>query len=142
MSASSSRGSTSARRLHRRRDVDAASGETFARINPATGVEIAQVAACDAADVDRAVAGARAAFESGVWSHAAPKQRKKVLQRFAALIEEHADELALLETLDMGKPIRDARRVDIPLAASASRTTARRSTRSTTRSRRTDPTRS
>jgi gamma-glutamyl-gamma-aminobutyraldehyde dehydrogenase/4-guanidinobutyraldehyde dehydrogenase/NAD-dependent aldehyde dehydrogenase len=97
--------------------VDAASGETFARVNPATGTEIAQVAACEAEDVDRAVRGARAAFDSGVWSRSAPKERKRVLTRFAALIEEHADELALLETLDMGKPIRDARRVDVPLAA-------------------------
>jgi 4-guanidinobutyraldehyde dehydrogenase / NAD-dependent aldehyde dehydrogenase len=97
--------------------VDAASGETFPKINPATGIEVAQVAAGDAEDVDRAVRGARAAFESGVWSRSAPRQRKKVLTRFAALIEEHADELALLETIDMGKPIRDARRVDVPLAA-------------------------
>ena len=99
------------------RYVDAASGETFACVNPATGTELAQVAACDAEDVDRAVAGARAAFESGAWRDAAPRQRKKVLTRFAQLLEEHADELALLETLDMGKPIRDSRRVDVPLAA-------------------------
>ena len=99
------------------RYVDAASGETFPRLNPATGTEIAQVAAGDVEDVDRAVAGAKAAFESGVWRDAAPRQRKKVLTRLAELIEEHADELALLETLDMGKPIRDARRVDIPKAA-------------------------
>ncbi len=96
---------------------DAASGETFPRVNPATGAEIAQVAACDAQDVDRAVKGARAAFESGVWAHAAPRKRKAVLMRFAELIEQHADELALLETLDMGKPIRDSRNVDVPLAA-------------------------
>ncbi|MDH4346867.1 MAG: aldehyde dehydrogenase family protein, partial [Thermoleophilia bacterium] len=63
--------------------VDAASGETFARINPATGIEIARVAAGDAEDVDRAVRGARAAFESGVWAHAAPAKRKKVLVRLA-----------------------------------------------------------
>ena len=97
--------------------VAAVSGETFPRVNPATGIEIARVAAGDAPDIDRAVRGARAAFESGVWAHAAPRQRKKVLVRFAGLIEQHADELALLETLDMGKPIRDARRVDVPLAA-------------------------
>jgi acyl-CoA reductase-like NAD-dependent aldehyde dehydrogenase len=99
--------------------VDAASGATFDCVSPGTGRVIAQVAACEAEDVDRAVAGARRAFESGVWSRTAPKQRKKVLQRFAALIEEHADELALLETLDMGKPITDSRRVDVPLAAEA-----------------------
>ena len=97
--------------------ADAASGETFPRINPATGAEIARVAACDAEDVDRAVRGARAAFDSGDWAHAAPRQRKKVLTRLAELIEEHGDELALLETLDMGKPIRDSRKVDVPLAA-------------------------
>jgi acyl-CoA reductase-like NAD-dependent aldehyde dehydrogenase len=99
------------------RPAEAASGETFPRINPATGAEIARVAACDAEDVDRAVRGARAAFDSGVWAHSAPQQRKKVLTRLAELIEEHADELALLETLDMGKPIRDSRKVDVPLAA-------------------------
>ena len=97
--------------------VDAASGETFACVNPATGGELARIAACDVEDVDRAVTGARAAFESGVWRDAAPKQRKRVLTRFAQLIVEHGDELALLETLDMGKPIRDARDVDVPLAA-------------------------
>jgi gamma-glutamyl-gamma-aminobutyraldehyde dehydrogenase/4-guanidinobutyraldehyde dehydrogenase/NAD-dependent aldehyde dehydrogenase len=97
--------------------ADAASGETFARVNPATGVEIARVAACDVEDVDRAVAGARAVFEAGTWRDAAPKQRKRVLTRLATLIEEHADELALLETLDMGKPIRDSRKVDVPAAA-------------------------
>jgi gamma-glutamyl-gamma-aminobutyraldehyde dehydrogenase/4-guanidinobutyraldehyde dehydrogenase/NAD-dependent aldehyde dehydrogenase len=96
--------------------VDAAGGETFPRVNPATGRVIAHVAACDAADVERAVRGARAAFESGVWRDAAPKERKKVLIRFAELIEQHADELALLETLDVGKPIRDSRKVDLPLA--------------------------
>jgi acyl-CoA reductase-like NAD-dependent aldehyde dehydrogenase len=99
--------------------VDAASGATFDCVSPGTGRVIAQVAACDGDDVDRAVAGARRAFESGVWSRTAPKKRKKVLQRFAALIEEHADELALLETLDMGKPIGDSRKVDVPLAAEA-----------------------
>jgi acyl-CoA reductase-like NAD-dependent aldehyde dehydrogenase len=97
--------------------VDAASGETFDCVNPATGRVIAAVAACDAEDVDRAVRGARAAFESGVWSRLAPKQRKRVLVRFAELIRDHRDELALLETLDMGKPIRDSRRVDVPAAA-------------------------
>jgi len=99
--------------------VDAASGATFDCVSPGTGRVIAQVAACDVEDVDRAVAGARRAFESGVWSRTAPKKRKKVLQRFATLIEEHADELALLETLDMGKPISDSRKVDVPLAAEA-----------------------
>ncbi len=97
--------------------ADAASGETFDSVNPATGERLASVAACDAEDVDRAVHGARAAFESGVWSRTAPKQRKRVLLRLAELVREHRDELALLETLDMGKPIRDSRKVDVPLAA-------------------------
>src|SRR5581483_11337219 len=97
--------------------VDAVSGETFDCVSPISGETVAQVAACDAADVDRAVKGARAAFESGAWSRRAPKQRKKVLLRLAALIEQHAEELALLETVDVGKPIRDAQRVDLPLAA-------------------------
>ena len=99
--------------------VDALSGARFDCVSPGTGRVIAQVSACDADDVDRAVAGARRAFESGVWSRLAPKQRKKTLQRFAALIEANRDELALLETLDMGKPITDSRNVDVPLAAEA-----------------------
>jgi acyl-CoA reductase-like NAD-dependent aldehyde dehydrogenase len=97
--------------------VDALSGATFDCVNPATGEVLAQVAACDEEDVDLAVRGARAAFESGVWSRLAPKKRKRVLVRFAELIREHRDELARLETLDMGKPIRDSRGVDVPLAA-------------------------
>jgi 4-guanidinobutyraldehyde dehydrogenase / NAD-dependent aldehyde dehydrogenase len=97
--------------------VDALAGETFDCVNPATGRAIASVAACDGDDVDRAVRGARAAFESGVWSRLAPKQRKRVLVRLAESMREHRDELALLETLDMGKPIRDSRAVDVPLAA-------------------------
>jgi acyl-CoA reductase-like NAD-dependent aldehyde dehydrogenase len=97
--------------------VDALSGATFDCVNPATGESLAQVAACDADDVDRAVRGARAAFESGAWSRLAPKKRKRVLVRLSELIREHRDELALLETLDVGKPIRDSRGVDVPGAA-------------------------
>ena len=97
--------------------VEALSGETFDCVNPATGETLAAVAACDTADVDRAVRGARVAFDAGVWSRTAPKHRKRVLQRLAELVAEHRDELALLETLDMGKPIRDSRAVDVPLAA-------------------------
>jgi gamma-glutamyl-gamma-aminobutyraldehyde dehydrogenase/4-guanidinobutyraldehyde dehydrogenase/NAD-dependent aldehyde dehydrogenase len=96
--------------------VDSISGETFPCISPSSGQTIAEIASCDEADVDRAVAHAKAAFESGVWSRMAPKARKKILLRLAELMAENADELALLETLDMGKPIRDAQRVDIPLA--------------------------
>jgi gamma-glutamyl-gamma-aminobutyraldehyde dehydrogenase/4-guanidinobutyraldehyde dehydrogenase/NAD-dependent aldehyde dehydrogenase len=96
--------------------VDALSGETFDCVSPGTGRTIAQVASCGAEDVDRAVAGARRAFESGVWSRLAPKKRKRILLRFAALMDAHKEELALLETLDMGKPITDSRKVDVPLA--------------------------
>jgi 4-guanidinobutyraldehyde dehydrogenase / NAD-dependent aldehyde dehydrogenase len=97
--------------------VPAASGKTFDNINPATGKTINQVAACDKEDVDRAVKAARAVFEKGSWSSMAPSDRKKVLQRFADLIDKHQTELALLETLDMGKPIRDSYKIDIPLSA-------------------------
>lgn len=94
--------------------VDAASGKTFACINPATGEELTQVASCDAEDVDRAVKAARAAFDDGRWADMRPGKRKKILQNFAGLMKKHADELALLETLDMGKPIRDSQSIDIP----------------------------
>jgi len=95
----------------------AVSGETFECVNPATGQSLAQVASCAAADVDLAVAGARRAFEAGHWSRMAPAARKKVLLRFSELIREHRDELALTETLDMGKPITDSLKIDIPAAA-------------------------
>ena len=97
--------------------TNAQSGETFDCISPIDGSTLVQVAACDTADVDRAVKGARRVFDSGEWSRMAPKKRKRVLIRFAELIEAHGDEIALLETLDMGKPIREARNSDIPLAA-------------------------
>jgi acyl-CoA reductase-like NAD-dependent aldehyde dehydrogenase len=86
-------------------------------VNPANGEVLAQVAACDARDIDAAVVSARAAFESGVWAKQSPKARKKVLQRFAEAIHENLEELALLETLDTGKPIRDSLSVDIPATA-------------------------
>ena len=69
------------------------------------------------ADVDAAVLAARAAFDDGRWARQPPAARKKVLQRFAEAILAHRDELALLETLDMGKPIRFARTVDVPATA-------------------------
>ncbi|MFM9841493.1 MAG: aldehyde dehydrogenase [Dongiaceae bacterium] len=97
--------------------VPAVSGKTFDNINPATGKSLTAVAACDKEDVDRAVAAARAAFEKGSWSRMAGGERKKILIKFADLIDSHTTELALLETLDMGKPIRDSSRIDIPLAA-------------------------
>ena len=82
---------------------------------------LAQVASCDLADAERAVASARAAFEAGSWAKLAPAKRKAVLIRFADLLEANREELALLETLDMGKPIGDSLAVDIPGAARALR---------------------
>jgi len=102
----------------------ATSGDTFACVSPVDGRALAHVASCDQADADLAVAAARSAFESGVWSQLAPTRRKAVLLRFADLIEAHGDELALLETLDMGKPIQHARTVDVPATARAIRWTA------------------
>lgn len=97
--------------------VQASEGATLGTWNPATGEELTKVAACGAEDVNRAVAAARRSFEAGDWSRAAPAERKAVLQRLAALMMDHQEELALLETLDTGKPIRDAFELDIPGAA-------------------------
>lgn len=97
--------------------VDAASGKTFERISPRDGRVFAHVAEGDAEDIDRAVKAARAAFEDGRWAHQKPADRKRVLLRFADLIRAHLEELALLETLDTGRPIRDALNVDVPYAA-------------------------
>lgn len=99
------------------RFVPAAAGRTFPRISPIDGRILTNVAECDADDVDHAVASARRAFESGAWSRMAPKLRKKVLLKLAELMRKHADELALLETLDMGKPIGDSLAVDVPASA-------------------------
>ncbi|WP_298609675.1 aldehyde dehydrogenase [uncultured Thiothrix sp.] len=97
--------------------VSAASEQTFDCISPIDGRHLTQVAACDQVDVDKAVAAARAAFNDGRWSRLHPSKRKSVLLRLADLIEKNADELALLETLDMGKPIRDSLSIDIPATA-------------------------
>jgi gamma-glutamyl-gamma-aminobutyraldehyde dehydrogenase/4-guanidinobutyraldehyde dehydrogenase/NAD-dependent aldehyde dehydrogenase len=93
--------------------VAALSGKTYDCISPIDGRILTRVAECDAADVDIAVSAARKAFDKGVWAHAAPGKRKAVMLRWAALLDEHRDELALLETLDVGKPISDSRAVDI-----------------------------
>ncbi len=85
--------------------VDAASGDTFETRNPATGEILAQVASCDEPDAERAVARAREAFAGGEWSRLAPGKRKRVLLRLADLMESHKHELALIDTLDMGKPV-------------------------------------
>ena len=99
----------------------AASGETFDSISPVDGRFLAKVASTDEADADAAVLAARRAFESGTWRLQAPAARKRVLIRFADLILEHQEELALLETLDMGKPIGDSMAIDVPATANAIR---------------------
>lgn len=97
--------------------VDSSSGRTFDTVSPRDGRVITAVAEGDAADVNAAVHAARKTFEAGTWSNRAPVERKATLLTLAALMRQHGDELALLETLDMGKPIRDARAVDIASAA-------------------------
>ena len=96
---------------------DAASGKTFDTINPATGEVIAAVAEGDQVDIDRAVSAARNSFERGVWSEEAPMNRKAVLLKLADLIRENLDELALLDSMDMGKTVEDAATVDVPGSA-------------------------
>ena len=93
--------------------VDAASGKTFECISPVDGKVLTSVAQCGEEDVNRAVAVARETFESGVWSAKPPAARKRVLHRFAEKLAAHKEELALLETLDMGKPIGDSLAVDV-----------------------------
>src|SRR5499427_2845011 len=102
--------------------ADAASGKTFPTINPATGETIAQVAEADAADVDKAVAAARAAFDNGPWrKKLTASQRGNLMYKLADLIEKNADELAQLEALDNGKPYHVARAADIPLTVACYR---------------------
>jgi len=97
--------------------VDAASGKTFDSINPATGEVLTSVAEGDAADIDRAVAAARRAFDDGRWSRMAPEGRKAVLLKLADLIRENLAEMALLDSLDMGKLVQEAITVDAPGSA-------------------------
>jgi acyl-CoA reductase-like NAD-dependent aldehyde dehydrogenase len=92
---------------------DAASGRTFPTYNPATGEVLAEVAEADAADVDRAVRAARDAFENSEWARIDAAERGRVLYRLADALEAHADEIARLETLNNGKPLREARRFDV-----------------------------
>ena len=92
------------------------SGRTFDNYSPRDGALINRIAACDAADVDAAVASARRAFADRRWRGLAPKQRKAILHRFADLMGEHAETLALLECLDTGKPINNTRGFDIGAA--------------------------
>jgi phenylacetaldehyde dehydrogenase len=94
----------------------ARSGETFEVYNPATGEVIARCAAGDQADIDAAVQAARRALESGPWSKMTPSERGRLIWKLGDLLEEHADELAEIETLDNGKPLAAARAGDVPLA--------------------------
>jgi len=92
----------------------AKSKKTFASINPATGKTIAKIAACDAKDVDFAVKKAREAFDDGRWSRLHPAERKQVLIRLARLMKRNRHELAVMESIDSGKPVRDCETVDLP----------------------------
>jgi len=96
--------------------VDARSGKRFDVLNPATGQVLTTVAEGDKADVDLAVAAARRAFE-GAWAKLEPRDRQRLIWKVGDLILENADELAEIESLDNGKPIRESRNVDIPMAA-------------------------
>ena len=102
----------------------AISGATFECLSPVDGRFLASVASTDEADANLAVEVARQSFNSGVWANKAPAERKRILIRFADLILQHQEELALLETLDMGKPISDSMSIDIPATANAIRWSA------------------
>ncbi len=97
--------------------VPSASGKRFETVNPGTGAALTDVAQGGPDDIDRAVAAARAAFEDGRWSRKTPGERKEVLLRLAALIRENVPEMALLDTLDMGKLISDSSTIDAPGSA-------------------------
>ena len=99
----------------------AISGQMLDVINPATDETLTEIARCQEEDVDLAVTCARQAFQAGEWSNSAPSHRKAVLSLFADLIDEHREELALLETLDTGKPINHSVSTDIPGAAGSLR---------------------
>ena len=99
----------------------ALSGDTFDVVNPATGQRRAGAPRSGKADVDAAVASARRAFRSGAWSRLAPRERMGVLGKFADLIAAHAEDFALLDTLDMGKPVSDMLNVDVPGSATCIR---------------------
>ncbi len=98
--------------------VDAAAGGRLITSNPANGEVLAEMSAGTEKDIDRAVAAARKAFKSGVWTRMAPRDRMDVLYRFAQLVDENAEQLAVLETLDMGKPIGDVIAEDLPAVIS------------------------
>ena len=94
--------------------VDAQNRATFTSFSPIDGAPLASVAQCASADVDLAVAAARRSFEAGVWSDLSARERKTLLLNWAQLLEAHTQELALLESLDSGKPIADTLGGDLP----------------------------
>ncbi|MFJ9381066.1 aldehyde dehydrogenase [Streptomyces sp. NPDC101455] len=97
--------------------TDATSGDRFPSISPRNGAVLTEVQAGGVDDVDTAVRSARAAFDDGRWRDVAPRERKRVLLRWADLIRANAEELALLDTLEMGKPITESVRIDVDKAA-------------------------
>ena len=101
--------------------VDAARGTTLATFEPATGVQLASIADCNAADVRRATASAREALNDGVWRALDPMARKTAMLRFADLVEVHASELAWLDAVEAGKPITDCEELDLPDAVNTLR---------------------
>lgn len=96
---------------------DAISGETFDTVDPATNKKLASVAQADERDTKEAIEVAQRTFESGVWSNMSVDDRAKILCRMSDLVLERVDELALVETLDVGKPIKESQGFDIPRAA-------------------------
>jgi len=96
--------------------VESVSGKTFDTPNPATGKTLSTVYEADKEDIDLAVRAAREAFEKGPWSKMSAAKRSRLMYKLADLMEEHKEELAMLETLDNGKPIRETKNADIPLS--------------------------
>src|SRR3984893_8822240 len=96
--------------------VEAASGKTFPTYNPATGDVLSQIAEGDREDIDRPAKAARTALEKGPWSKCTPSERGRMIWKLADLLEEHLEELAQIESLDNGKPLKVARAADVPLA--------------------------
>jgi aldehyde dehydrogenase (NAD+) len=95
--------------------INSTSGRTFETINPSTGEVIANVAEGEAVDVDKAVKSARKAFEKGTWRKMNARERGRIINKLADLIDENKEELAMLETLDNGKPLNDSKNADLPL---------------------------
>ena len=94
--------------------VNSVAGDRFVTRNPATGKELATIANCHSEDVDIAVKAARKSFDNGVWRKRTPLERKLILLKFADLLEKHSEELAVLESLDSGKPVGECMNGDIP----------------------------